>query len=142
MNPDNTSANGREISRASYAAITPRLTGKRRKVLEALRLHGPLTANEVAGVLPPTGLSHTNVRSRLRELVDLGQAIITRLVEDPVSGHRVRQYRAVELGEIPPSPSVELRPRRASRAKLEAEIARLAAENEALKSKLSSKEEE
>src|ERR1035438_3479679 len=91
MNSGNTSANGREISRASYAAITPRLTGQRRKVLEALRQYGPLTANEVAGVLPRTDLSNFNVRSRLQELVELGLAVINREVKDPVSGHLARQ---------------------------------------------------
>jgi len=68
-------------------------------------------------------------------MVQLGQAAINGEVEDPFSGRRARQYRAVEPGEVPAPASVQL-PRRASRAQLESEVARLRAENKALKSKL------
>jgi predicted ArsR family transcriptional regulator len=116
--------------------VEAKLPRIRQDILEVLKQHGPQTANEVVGRLPPTDLSHNNVRSRLAEMVRLGQAAINRVVEDPVSGRRARQYRAVEPGEIPPPASVQLR-RRASRAQLEKEIARLQAENKALQSNLS-----
>jgi hypothetical protein len=54
-----------EISRSSYEESAPRLTGQRRKIVEALRQYGPLTANELARLLPHLEAFNFNVRSRM-----------------------------------------------------------------------------
>jgi hypothetical protein len=126
---------GHSIARSAKRAIGPKLSGLWEQVFRVLRQYGPQTANQVVNRLPPTNLSNNNVRSRLKELVGFGRVVITGVVKDPVSGYRARQYRVLGPGEMPPPP--ESRPRRASRAQLEAKITRLEVENEALKSKLS-----
>jgi len=104
--------------------------------LEVLRKYGPQTANEVVGKLPPSDLSNNNVRSRLKELRDLGLVVVNSEVNDPVSGRQARQYRAIEPGETPPPSPNALRPGRISRAQWEAEVERLRAEIVALKRRL------
>jgi predicted ArsR family transcriptional regulator len=91
-----------QISRSAYEESAPRLTGQRRKIVEALRQHGPQTANELARLLPHGEVSNFNVRSRLQELTKLGLVVIDRLVSDPVTGHRARCYRLAEAGEATP----------------------------------------
>jgi predicted ArsR family transcriptional regulator len=135
MNDDNSQVTGRTIARSAIKTVSPKLSRIRQDIFDVLLEHGPQTANEIVGKLPPTGLSNNNVRSRLTELVKLGRAAIAGAVKDPISGYSARQYRAVEPGEIPAR--VQLL-RRASRAQLENEIARLRAENEALKARLPS----
>ena len=139
MSSNNPSESGRRLARQSIKAVAPKLSRTRRDIRKVLQQHGPQTANEVVGKLPPTNLSNNNLRSRLTETVESGNAAINAEVKDPVSGHWVRQYRAVEPGEIPVPASTQLRPRRAHRAQLESEVARLTAENEALTLKLSAK---
>ena len=139
MNSSHLSESGRTLARSSIKAVEPKLSRHRKDILEVLQQHGPQTANEVVGKLPPTDLSNNNARSRLTEMVRMGQAAINGIVEDPISGRQARQYRAVEPGEIPPPASVQLHRPRTNRAQLEKEIARLRAENEALKLKLGSK---
>ena len=136
MNHNLSQPTGRTIARSAYHAVVPKLSRLRQEVFDVLQQYGPQTANEVVNKLPPSGLSNNNVRSRLAELVGLGLVAINRVVSDPISGHRARQYRAVEPGEQPPASAEVARPRRKSRGQLLAENARLAAENEALKSKL------
>ena len=128
---------GTTIAQFALRAHSPKLSRNRQEVFDVLRRYGPQTANEVVGKLPPSDLSNCNVRSRLTELVRLRRVVINRVVKDPVSGYRARQYRVARPNEVPPPVAEQLRLRRPSRAHLEAEIARLKTENTALKLKLS-----
>lgn len=129
MNAQNLPA--RTISRHAFQAVTPKLSGSRKMIVQVLARYGAMTANQVVAKLPPSGLSNFNVRSRLAELVKMGVATVNGVVKDPVSGHMARQYRLLEPGEDPPV--TETSGHRASRKQLEAELLRLREEVEALR---------
>ncbi len=109
-----------QISHRAYTKSSRRRAWLASEIVNKLMIYGPMTANEVTRSIPHEEVSHFPVPQRLLDLRLAGKVVVNRLVEDPITGHTVAEYRLLVPGETPPP--VE---RRLSKKELVAENIRL-----------------